>query len=75
MPRFTVEARKPNQSLVDLLRREAELKGATSAQLVLARLFARWPRVVPIPGTTKLNRLRENLRESLSRTAGDTSST
>ena len=62
LPRFTVEARQANQSLVDLLRRESERKGATPAQLVLAWLLARRPWIVPIPGTTKLHRLEENLR-------------
>jgi aryl-alcohol dehydrogenase-like predicted oxidoreductase len=61
LPRFTAEARQANQSLVDLLRREAERKGATPAQLVLAWLLAQQPWIVPIPGTTKLHRLEENL--------------
>jgi aryl-alcohol dehydrogenase-like predicted oxidoreductase len=62
LPRFTVEARQANQSLVDLLRRESERKGATPAQLALAWLLAQRPWIVPIPGTTKLHRLEENLR-------------
>ena len=62
LPRFTVEARKANQAIVDLLRTEGERKGATPAQLVLAWLLAQRPWIVPIPGTTKLHRLEENLR-------------
>ncbi len=62
LPRFTVGARQANQSLVDLLRREGERKGATPAQIVLAWLLAQRPWIVPIPGTTKLHRLEENLR-------------
>jgi aryl-alcohol dehydrogenase-like predicted oxidoreductase len=61
LPRFTVEARQANQPLVDLLRREGERKGATPAQLVLAWLLAQRAWIVPIPGTTKLHRLEENL--------------
>ena len=61
LPRFTVEARQANRSLVDLLRREGERKGATPAQLVLAWLLTQRPWIVPIPGTTKLHRLEENL--------------
>jgi aryl-alcohol dehydrogenase-like predicted oxidoreductase len=60
LPRFTVEARKANQALVDLLRAIGERKGATPAQLALAWLLAKRPWVVPIPGTTKLDRLEEN---------------
>lgn len=62
LPRFTVEARKANQALVDLLRTVGERKGTTPAQLVLAWLLAQRPWVVPIPGTTKMHRLEENLR-------------
>jgi aryl-alcohol dehydrogenase-like predicted oxidoreductase len=61
VPRFTPEARKANQALVDLLRSIGERKGATPAQLALAWLLAQKPWVVPIPGTTKLHRLEENL--------------
>ena len=60
-PRFTAEARKANQSLVDLLREVAERKKATPAQIALAWLLARRPWIVPIPGTTKLHRLEENI--------------
>jgi aryl-alcohol dehydrogenase-like predicted oxidoreductase len=62
LPRFTVKARKANQAIVDLLRTEGERKGVTPAQLVLAWLLAQRPWIVPIPGTTKLDRLQENLR-------------
>ena len=61
VPRFTPEARKANQTLVDLLSKVAERKKATPAQLALAWLLARKPWIVPIPGTTKLHRLEENL--------------
>ena len=61
VPRFTPEARRANQALVDLLRRLAAERGITPAQLALAWLLARKPWVVPIPGTTKLHRLEENL--------------
>jgi len=61
VPRFTPEARKANQALVDLLRRLAAEKKMTPAQLALAWLLARKPWVVPIPGTTKLERLDENI--------------
>lgn len=61
LPRFTVEARKTNQSLVDLIARVAEEKGATTAQIALAWLLARKPWIVPIPGTTKRHRLEENV--------------
>ncbi|MEJ2656746.1 MAG: aldo/keto reductase [Desulfobacterales bacterium] len=61
VPRFTPEARKANLALVDLLRKIAEPKQATPAQIALAWLLARKPWIVPIPGTTKLNRLDENL--------------
>ena len=60
VPRFTPEARKANQALVDLLRRIAEQKNATPAQIALAWLLAQKPWIVPIPGTTKLHRLEEN---------------
>src|SRR3954452_12189564 len=61
LPRFTPEARKANQALVDLLGRIAERKNATPAQLALAWLLAQNPCIVPIRGTTKLNRLEENI--------------
>jgi aryl-alcohol dehydrogenase-like predicted oxidoreductase len=61
VPRFTPEARKANQALVDLLGRLAGRKHATPAQLALAWLLARKPWIVPIPGTRKLTRLEENL--------------
>src|SRR6266403_4456599 len=61
VPRFTAEARKANQALVDLLRLIGERKNATPAQLALSWLLAQKPWIVPIPGTTKLNRLEENI--------------
>lgn len=60
-PRFTPEARKANQALVDLLGQVAEQKQATPAQIALAWLLAQKPWIVPIPGTTKLHRLEENI--------------
>jgi aryl-alcohol dehydrogenase-like predicted oxidoreductase len=64
VPRFVPEARKANRRLVDLLAAIAETKRATPAQLALAWLLAQKPWIVPIPGTTKLNRLKENVRAS-----------
>ena len=61
VPRFTPEARKANQALVDLLRKIAERKKATPAQIALAWLLAQKPWIVPIPGTRKLERLDENI--------------
>ena len=61
VPRFTPEARKANQAIVDVLRRIAEKKGATPAQIALAWLLAQKPWMVPIPGTTKLARQEENI--------------
>ena len=61
LPRFTPEARKANQALVDLLGRIGELKNATPAQIALAWLLAQKPWIVPIPGTRKLERLEENI--------------
>jgi aryl-alcohol dehydrogenase-like predicted oxidoreductase len=61
LPRFTPEARRTNQSLVGLLGKIAQRKKATPAQLALAWLLAQKPWIVPIPGTTKLHRLDENL--------------
>ncbi|MDU1904156.1 MAG: aldo/keto reductase [Dysgonomonas sp.] len=61
LPRFTPEALKANQEIVDLLKRMAEEKEATPAQIALAWLLAQKPWISPIPGTTKLHRLKENL--------------
>jgi aryl-alcohol dehydrogenase-like predicted oxidoreductase len=61
LPRFTPEARKANQALVELLKEIAERKKATPAQIALAWLLAQKPWIVPIPGTTKLHRLEENI--------------
>ena len=61
IPRFAAEARKANQVVVDLLRSIGDRKGATPAQVALAWLLAQRPWIVPIPGTTKLHRLDENL--------------
>jgi aryl-alcohol dehydrogenase-like predicted oxidoreductase len=61
VPRFSPEARQANQALVDLLRQIAERKNATPAQIALAWLLAQKPWIVPIPGTTKLSRLEENI--------------
>jgi aryl-alcohol dehydrogenase-like predicted oxidoreductase len=61
VPRFTPEARRANQALVDLLREIGEGKKATPAQIALAWLLAQKPWIVPIPGTTKLGRLEENI--------------
>jgi aryl-alcohol dehydrogenase-like predicted oxidoreductase len=62
VPRFTPEARKANQALVDLLGTIAREKEATPAQIALAWLLAQKPWIVPIPGTTKLHRLEENIK-------------
>jgi len=61
LPRFTPDAMAANQALVDLLKRIGERKKATTAQIALAWLLAQKPWIVPIPGTTKLHRLGENL--------------
>jgi aryl-alcohol dehydrogenase-like predicted oxidoreductase len=61
LPRFSPEARRANQALVDLLGKIAERKKATPAQIALAWLLAQKPWIVPIPGTTKLHRLEENI--------------
>ena len=61
LPRFTPENRKANQALVDLLGKIAQVKKATPAQIALSWLLAQKPWIVPIPGTTKLNRLEENI--------------
>jgi aryl-alcohol dehydrogenase-like predicted oxidoreductase len=61
LPRFTAEARKANQALVDLINNVAKQKNVTPAQISLAWLLAQKPWIVPIPGTTKLTRLEENI--------------
>jgi aryl-alcohol dehydrogenase-like predicted oxidoreductase len=61
IPRFTVEARKANQKLVDTIGEIASKKRVTKAQIALAWLLAQKPWIVPIPGTTKPHRLKENL--------------
>jgi aryl-alcohol dehydrogenase-like predicted oxidoreductase len=72
VPRFTPEARKANQALVDLLGNFAEQKKATPAQVAIAWLLAQKPWIVPIPGTTKLHRLDENIGAvAVELTAGD----
>jgi aryl-alcohol dehydrogenase-like predicted oxidoreductase len=72
VPRFSPEARKANQALVDRLGAIAAAKQATPAQLALAWLLAQKPWIVPIPGTTKLHRLRENVAAAaLELTPGD----
>ncbi len=72
VPRFTPEARKANQALLDLLGTIARQKNATLAQIALAWLLAQEPWIVPIPGTTKLHRLDENLgAAALVLTSGD----
>jgi aryl-alcohol dehydrogenase-like predicted oxidoreductase len=62
VPRFTAENRKANQALVDLLRSIAQRKNATAGQIALAWLLARQPWIVPIPGTTKVHRMEENVK-------------
>ncbi len=72
VPRFDEENRKANQTLVDVLTKIAEQKGVTNAQIALAWLLAQKPWIVPIPGTTKLHRLQENLgAAAVELTAGD----
>jgi aryl-alcohol dehydrogenase-like predicted oxidoreductase len=61
VPRFSSEAMEKNLAFVDLLKRVAQQKNATPAQIALAWLIAQRPYIVPIPGTTKLHRLEENL--------------
>ncbi|MFZ1677784.1 MAG: aldo/keto reductase [Saprospiraceae bacterium] len=61
LPRFTPEARKANQALIDLITRVAKQKNATTAQIALAWILVQKPWIVPIPGTTKLHRLTENI--------------
>ena len=65
LPRYTQEARKANQALIDLLALMAEKKNATPAQIAIAWVLAQKPWIVPIPGTTKLHRLTENNRAAL----------
>lgn len=60
-PRFSPDARKANMALVDVVKTVAERKGATPAQVALVWLIAQKPWIVPIPGTTRLHRLEENL--------------
>lgn len=72
LPRFTPQAMEKNQALVDLLQRIADQKAATPAQIALAWLLAQKPWIVPIPGTTKLHRLEENLQAAnVELTSGD----
>jgi aryl-alcohol dehydrogenase-like predicted oxidoreductase len=72
LPRFAPEARKANQALIDLLAGIAKRKTATTAQIALAWLLAQKPWIVPIPGTTKLHRLEENIgAAAVALTAGD----
>ncbi len=61
VPRFAPENRRANQAMVELLARVAEKKGVTPAQIALAWLLAQRPWIVPIPGTSKIHRLEENL--------------
>ena len=70
VPRFSPEARKANMVLVDLVQAVAERKGATPAQFALAWLLAQKPWIVPIPGTTKMTRLEENIGAADVRTHG-----
>jgi aryl-alcohol dehydrogenase-like predicted oxidoreductase len=65
LPRFTLEARRANRPVVDLLERLGDEKHATAAQIALAWWLAQKPWIVPIPGTTKLPRLEENLGATL----------
>jgi aryl-alcohol dehydrogenase-like predicted oxidoreductase len=71
VPRFSPEAREANLALVDLLKDVAARKGATPAQIALAWLLAQKPWIVPIPGTTKLHRLEENLGATAVRLTAD----
>ncbi len=71
VPRFTTEARKANEPIVDVLRALAEKKRATPAQIALAWLLAQKPWIVPIPGTTKLTRLEENMGAAALKLAPD----
>ena len=71
LPRFTAEARKANQALVNLIIKVAKQKNATPAQIALAWILVQKPWIVPIPGTTKLNRLEENIGSTLIELAGN----
>lgn len=72
LPRFAPDAMKANKAMVDLLQSIAKKKNATAAQIALAWLLARKPYIVPIPGTTKLARLEENLgADNIQLTPGD----
>ena len=71
VPRFTPENRKANQALVDVLSRFAQQKKATPAQIALAWLLAQEPWIIPIPGTTKLQRLEENIASASIELTGD----
>jgi aryl-alcohol dehydrogenase-like predicted oxidoreductase len=71
VPRFTEENRKANQTVVDFVTRIAESKRATPAQIALAWLLGQKPWIVPIPGTTKLHRLEENLGAAAIELTGD----
>ena len=72
LPRFTAQAREANKALVDLLAQLGRQKNATPAQIALAWLLAKKPWIVPIPGTTKLSRLEENIgAAAIALTAGD----
>ena len=71
LPRFTPEARKANQALVDLLGQIAQPKKTTPAQIALAWLLAQKPWIVPIPGTTKLGRLEENIAAAVLELSSD----
>ena len=71
VPRFSEENRKANQGLVDLLAKMSQEKNATSAQIALAWLLAQKPWIVPIPGTTKLHRLEENIGAAAITLSGD----
>ncbi len=71
VPRFTPENRKNNQAMVDLIGKFAEQKRATPAQIALAWLLAQKPWIVPIPGTTKLHRLEENIGAAAVELTGD----
>ena len=72
LPRFTPQARQANRGLIDLIGRVAARSQATSAQVALAWILAQKPWIVPIPGTTKLHRLEENLgAAAVELTAGD----
>jgi len=71
LPRFTPEALKANQALIDRLREIAKRKNATPAQIALAWLLAQKPWIVPIPGTTKLSRLEENVKAASIQLTGE----